>query len=121
MANFGEHIKARREQLGLRQDEIAFRVGKAQSWYSRLEKGELVNLPEPETLRELGCVLELSMPELLEVAGYLSPDDREHVLINPFGVDDPRWAVVEALKRHPLTSEQSQAVQALLPFFSPGD
>ena len=118
----GRYVHQRRTALGLRSEDVAAAIGRNQSWVSRLETGDSKVFPDPEDLHALAVVLQVTPRELLEADGYLSAESRgEHVLVNPFGVDDPRWAVVEALKRHPLTSEQSQAVQALLPFFSPGE
>jgi transcriptional regulator with XRE-family HTH domain len=98
MDRLGRVIAERRQALGLRGDEFAYRIGRAPSWLSRLEHGGQRSLPEPEVLRAIADELGISPADLLEAAGYLDPGDRQTALVNPFPRDDIRHKVVEAMK-----------------------
>lgn len=114
MSNLGCYIRKHREALNLRQEAVADEIGRNQSWYSRLENGDLRSMPEPETLRALADVLKVLPADLLQAAGYLTREDREHVHVNPFDKDDPRWALVETLKGYDLTADQAGAVRQVI-------
>ena len=40
LIRFGEFIRSKRENLSLRQEEVAEQIGIKQSYYSRIERGE---------------------------------------------------------------------------------
>lgn len=101
----GARLRQARDQRGWTLEYVAGRMRRPLSWYSTLETGRKKGLPEPFELRQIGEILGLSMPELLEAAGYLSPDDLNEPRANPFERDDPRWQYVETLKRFDLTDE----------------
>lgn len=75
--------------------ELAARLGKAQSFVSRLETGKVMETPGPDVLAALARELDVSVAEMLYALGYdlgeapvpprelpddLSPADREAVL-----------------------------------------
>ena len=61
---FGERLRVRRQQLGLRQQTLAHDMGAAQGWISELERGKQTRL-EAETVyrfaRALGCTTDYLM------------------------------------------------------------
>lgn len=108
---FGRYVSERRAALGLRAEDVGSRVGKSQSWVSRLETGMQKTFPEPEEIAALAGALRVTPRELLEAAGYLTDEDRDTAAnVNPFAVDDPRWALVETLKGCTVTSLQANAI-----------
>lgn len=113
--SLGRYVSERRAARNLRAEDVGARVGKSQSWVSRLETGMQKTFPEPEEIAALADVLQVSPRELLEAAGYLSPDDRDDAAnVNPFAVDDPRWALVETIKQYDLTADQAGAVRQVV-------
>jgi transcriptional regulator with XRE-family HTH domain len=64
----GEMARAARLRLGLTQEEVANRVGLAQSVYGRIERGKM--MPSVPTLRKLCLVLDISSEVLLSL-GHL--------------------------------------------------
>jgi transcriptional regulator with XRE-family HTH domain len=113
--NLGRYVQARRSALGLRAEEVGAAVGKSQSWISRLETGAQKTFPEPEEIAGLAAVLQITPRELLEAAGYLPADESgDQAMVNPFAVDDPRWALVEALKGAVLDEQQVTAVTGVV-------
>lgn len=63
-------VQERRQRLGMRGDELAFRIGRAPSWVSRIETGGQRNLPEPDIMHKLAAELGVSVADLLDAAGY---------------------------------------------------
>ncbi len=61
----GQQARAARLRLGLTQEEVARRVGLAQSVYGRVERGGM--MPSVPTLRKLCLALELSSDALLSL------------------------------------------------------
>lgn len=98
MERLGRFIAEKRVAAGLRGDELAYRIGRAPSWVSRMETGGQRTLPDPDVMRALANELRVTMPDLLEAAGYLQPGERPQALVNPFHRDDIRFRVVEAMK-----------------------
>ncbi|CAN5793281.1 hypothetical protein BH23ACT12_BH23ACT12_19260 [soil metagenome] len=74
-------IKARREELGLGQGQLAARVGVTQQTISRWENGDVV--PPPKRLAKLAEALGLDLDRLLAYGGYL-----------PNAAAWPRWHVL---------------------------
>lgn len=97
--NLGNYIRQMREQRGWTLDTLGRKLGRPSTWVFNLEKGNRKNLPEPEELRALAAALGVSHLDLLEAAGYLTPEDRQQVNANPFPRDDIRYRLVEELKR----------------------
>lgn len=70
--NFGERLKARREEKGLTFAELEAVSGVHKSYLGRIERGE--RYPSAHILRKLAEPLGIDTIELLKMAGYLSPD-----------------------------------------------
>jgi DNA-binding XRE family transcriptional regulator len=64
MASFGERIRARRTELGLRQVDVAHAAGIRQLAYGDLERGKALN-PRTSTLEALARALNVSADWLL--------------------------------------------------------
>jgi transcriptional regulator with XRE-family HTH domain len=72
---FGERLRARREQLGLRQQTLAQDMGAAQGWISELERGKQTRL-EAETVYRFAQALRCSTDYLLGSADTPTPPKR---------------------------------------------
>lgn len=71
MKDMGELVRIRRESAGYSaQKHLADKIGKGQSWLSRLESGTMKEIPTPEDLTLLGDALGVTQAELLAAAGY---------------------------------------------------
>jgi transcriptional regulator with XRE-family HTH domain len=72
MATLGEVIRARREALGLTQEELALRIGDAvrQAEVSRLEHDRIV-LPRRDRLERIATALDLPLGVLLASSGWV--------------------------------------------------
>ena len=89
-------IRNARERRGItNQAALGELIGRDQSFVSRLERGLMKELPTPETLRAIGDALGLTMPEMLEAAGYVDPAPPSDVITIP--ASDPRAALLAAL------------------------
>jgi transcriptional regulator with XRE-family HTH domain len=66
----GGLIRDRRKALGWSQTELAERMGWAQTYLSRVERGE-VDVPQRATLEKLGGLLGLRLEEFYRAAGML--------------------------------------------------
>lgn len=66
----GALIRERRKARGWSQQELAGRLDMAQTYLSRLERGE-VELPQRATLERLGAELGLSLADFYQAAGVL--------------------------------------------------
>jgi len=75
MATLGETIRARREELGLTQEQVANRIGESvrQAEISRLEHDH-VTLPRRERLEQLAAALDLELGVLLARSGWVGAD-----------------------------------------------
>lgn len=62
MNNFGQRIRARREELGLTQEQIASQIGIKQQSYQAIESG---NVKKPRYLYEISLALKCDMAWLL--------------------------------------------------------
>lgn len=62
----GRAVKARREELGLTQEQVALRGDLQQRWISNIETGK--RNPSYASLRRLAALLELSTSELIRRA-----------------------------------------------------
>jgi len=70
--NFGERLKARRQEKGLTLAELHALSGVDISYLGRIERGK--RCPSAYILRKLAEPLGFTEVELLKIAGYLSPD-----------------------------------------------
>ncbi len=84
MRLFDRTLRARREELGLGQAQLAERVGVTQQTISRWENGEVV--PPPKRLAKVAKALDLDLDRMLAYGGYL-----------PSAGDWPRWHVLNLL------------------------
>ena len=60
--NVGPKLKARREQMGLTQLELANKIGVSESYICQIEKGKIVSLKK---LEQVAKVLECEAKDLL--------------------------------------------------------
>jgi len=72
---FGERLRARRQQLDLRQQELAHHMGIAQGWISELETGKQTRL-EAETVYRFAQALQCSTDYLLGLTDTPPPAKR---------------------------------------------
>jgi len=70
MREFGQLVRERREALGLSAMDVAYSVGQAQSWLSKLENGGATHPPEPSIMLALADVLKLPESEMFRAMGY---------------------------------------------------
>lgn len=63
LKKFGEHLKKLREEKGLSQRDLAYRIGKDKSSYQRVEWGKMN--PSLYYLSEIAKGLEVSLEELV--------------------------------------------------------
>lgn len=106
----GAFVRRTREDKGWTLDYMGRLIGRPQTWVSNLEVGRKKNLPEPEELRALARVLDVSVDDMLTAAGYLKASDRQRDVANPFERTDPRWRVVEALKQLDLGNDRHRFI-----------
>lgn len=105
-ARLGRAIRARREQLGLSQEELADRLGRSQSLVSRLERGA-ADWPDPAMFRALAAALELPPAELLEAAGYLEAGERGQARLDEATL---YHMVEDSVRRGGYTAEEREAI-----------
>jgi len=72
----GQALRARRDELGLRQDQVADRLGTSQGNLSRWER-DLTEPREIQTYRVVADFLEISTPQL---ASLIAESARQRVL-----------------------------------------
>ena len=102
---FGEHIKERRQSLGLSLRKVAKQVGFDAAYLSRIESGKVA--PSDELVGRLAKVLSCEKEELFVMAGRL-PDT-----LRP-AVDEQGRSVVEAI-RDTLNAALDHAAHAVVP------
>jgi transcriptional regulator with XRE-family HTH domain len=97
MNSYANELKARREQARLTAKTLADLIERSQTFVTDFELRKKANPPDPEMMRRLAEVLNWSEDEQLRSWGYTlsGEDDRA----NPFTLDDPRWHIVEQLRR----------------------
>lgn len=73
----GQTIRARRQELGLTQEDLADRIGPSvgQNYVSQLER-DRVKLPRQERLRAIADILGIEAGELLERSGWTGASAR---------------------------------------------
>lgn len=67
----GAFVKARRQAVGLTQEELAKKVNLSQWHISNMERGRAVMMPTPELFLDLADALHAEPEEILEFIGYL--------------------------------------------------
>lgn len=72
----GRLVAARRDAIGMTQDELAARIGSKQSYVSQLEKGK-IGLPGIKRLSQISFALGVSISELLMNSSW--PDVSDYV------------------------------------------
>ncbi|MGV9676425.1 helix-turn-helix domain-containing protein [Nocardia sp. NPDC003482] len=70
----GEFLRAKREQAGLSQAEVARRAGADKTQVSRFEAG-LVLTPRTDLLQAIGAVVGVSLTDILAAGKWISPRD----------------------------------------------
>lgn len=70
---FAQTLRSRREELRLNQRDLAARLGVKQQTVSRWESG--IAVPRPDRVTQLAGVLGVDRGRLLQLAGYLPPDE----------------------------------------------
>ncbi len=76
----GERIVARREELGLKQYQVAERIGVTKTTMSKYENN--VNLPNSDILTKLAKALETSVDYLCELTDISSPYNEKWVCVD---------------------------------------
>jgi transcriptional regulator with XRE-family HTH domain len=122
---FAQWLKRTRREKGLTQRVLNEKAGLGKNYVTALEGGS-IELPTKATRQALHFVLGTSDQELmnlglLEVDPYTGEDRaprRQPAAIqptgNPFDLTDPRYAVVEALKRIDLTGPRGSYLAGYL-------
>jgi transcriptional regulator with XRE-family HTH domain len=65
---FGDRVKARRNELGLTQRDLASRAGLDYTYLSKIENGRLEHTPSIRTIQGLARALQLDELELMDLA-----------------------------------------------------
>lgn len=112
----GEHVRAKREAVGLSQRQLAAEAGVSFSNISRLESG-FHAAPSPELLKNIADVLDVDLAELLayrgiEIAGARSLGDylRRDYQLPEKGIEEARAAIEEiASKYRPRTEHPKRS------------
>jgi transcriptional regulator with XRE-family HTH domain len=93
MSSQSERIKQRRIQLGMSQEELAFKVGTSQKQISRYERDR--NDPTGEVLARLAHALNTTTDYILGITD--SPDNT----VNENNLDDLEIEMITLLRNHP--------------------
>lgn len=102
MNNLHQLVSEARERRGYRtQGDLAAVIGRDVSYVSRLERGLLKEIPQPEMMDALARALGVTVAELLDAAGYdVLPRDEPSDVIT-IRRDDPRARVAEIMDAMP--------------------
>jgi transcriptional regulator with XRE-family HTH domain len=95
----GNYVRERRMDLGLTQEELAFRIGSSvtQAEISRLERGAIA-FPRRRRLEALAAALEVTLGALLIHSGWLTSEEAALVNAPPPPVpSQPDPATTEAM------------------------
>lgn len=109
MIPFGDAVRAVRKSLGIRQEDLADKIGMQRSYLSKVEGGKVRN-PTVETRRQIADGLGLTLDELMEqaqqaLAAEMGQSIGEYELTMAFlaalgmSPDDPRAPIIELLRR----------------------
>lgn len=99
MNNMHQLVSDARERRGYRtQGDLAAVIGRDVSYVSRLERGLLKEIPQPEMMDALARALGVTVAELLDAAGYdVLPHDEPSDVIT-IRRDDPRADLLSLLE-----------------------
>ncbi|MCM3567543.1 helix-turn-helix transcriptional regulator [Neobacillus mesonae] len=91
MREFGEELRQLRKEKGLSIRKLSELSGVAHSYLSQVETGKR-GIPKVETLEKIAAGLNIPLPDLLEMAGYLPTEivedmQYEKLEHNPSGYD----------------------------------
>ncbi|KOR93923.1 helix-turn-helix domain-containing protein [Geobacillus stearothermophilus] len=75
---FGSYIRQLREKKGYTINQLSLYSGVSSAQISRIENG-LRGVPKPETIKKLSEALGHSYEDLMQAAGYISDDTKEHL------------------------------------------
>ncbi len=108
MNNFGDRVRALREQAGLSQDEFAARIGMLRQNLSKIETGE-TRLPTKATQERIASGFDLDFDQFIARmrAVELTPED-------DYDPDDRRRRVTIAVKEVKWTEDRERGIRALL-------
>lgn len=114
----GEHVRAKREALGMSQRQLAAEAGVSFSNISRLESGFHAT-PSPELLKNIADVLDVDLAELLsyrgiEIAvarGSLNDFLRRDYQLPDEGIEEARAAIEEIASKYRSRKHESRASQ----------
>lgn len=114
---FARMVRARREELGLTQSDVAEGVGLSQGWVAKMERGEIKS-PRLGTIKKLAKVIKMDETDLI-VAAKLA-QDRQHarrfLLVDDLGLgEDPvRASLMEKLSRIRLSQDRIDSLEGAL-------
>lgn len=91
---FGEWLKALREEKGLTLAELSEKTGYSTSHISQYETGKRKTMPKPEYLEKMSLHLGVSYSDLLYMAGYKKLADKMRFVeaVNEFSYDESKNA-----------------------------
>jgi transcriptional regulator with XRE-family HTH domain len=72
--DLGQRLKAARTVRGLSLDAVGREAKVSQGYLHKLEAGRVAN-PSPRVLQRLSAVLDIPYRDLMDLAGYLMPDE----------------------------------------------
>ena len=101
MQEYSALIKSAREAKGMTIDDQSRALGRPTSFVWRIEQGKNANPPDPETVRALGEVLEITRTAQLLALGYIDPQEVEPGIA--YAVPE---AIAKKLEGHGLTVER---------------
>ncbi|HEX8773743.1 MAG TPA: helix-turn-helix transcriptional regulator [Pyrinomonadaceae bacterium] len=98
---FGAWIQRERELAGLKQDQVAAKVGIHPVQLSRIENGE--SGTKRDTVIALACAIDINEAEALQRAGFASPTEAA----KPNGYDESEFALLHSRVKK-LTPQQKR-------------
>lgn len=110
MTEFAAMVKGAREDKAIRAYDLAFALGMAPSWLSKLEKGDLTHPPAPHILEGLSKELKIPQAQMLEALGY----DVGIAGIVEQDPTDPKLEMIGLVKRIRMTQDRADGLRALL-------
>jgi len=110
MDALGTIVRRARLAKGLLGWQLAAAIGKNASFVTKLEHGEVKEVPPPRVLHALAEALDLSEADLLVAIGYVVHDEPA-----PVPVDSDHAAVIAAVPR--LTARQARLLRVVIQEF----
>ena len=116
LLSIGQRVKAKREKMGLTQEEFADRYGYPRSTLAKLEAG-LRDFKSTEILK-LASELDVSCDYLLGRTLAAAPDEFTQKIVDQYGLDEQTLSVLEGLKKSynsdKLSRDPSEIINFLL-------